>query len=113
MTERKERPVREDVVARRLFTVDGQQAECRFFRPREEDGSYFCSYEIDWPDGPRGRYIGGVDEVQALLLAMQQAHTDLLAARNMENRTVEWLDERSLGLPLAGTIRDWDPENGF
>jgi len=39
------------------------------------------------------------------------AHANLLAARNMDGRNVEWLDGQSLGMPIARSIRDWDPEN--
>jgi len=59
------------------------------------------------------RRAGGVDEVQAILLAMMTAHTDLLAARNMDSRLVEWLDGQSLGLPVTPSVRDWDPDNNF
>lgn len=97
----------------RTVNVDGQQVFCRFFRPEPDGSSFRCRFEIDWPEGVRSKAAGGVDEVQALLLAMQAAHTDLLAARENGGRNVSWLDERSLGLPLAKSIRDWDPENPF
>jgi len=102
-----------DVIAHRVFKVDAQDVACRFFRPEGKTGSYFCHYEIDWPEQSRRSRAGGVDEVQAVLLAMQKAHTDLLIARNRDGRKVEWLDEQSLGLPIAGTLRDWDPDNRF
>ncbi len=100
-----------DVIARRVFKIDGQQAECRFYRPQEDAGSFFCRVQIDWPEGTKNKRAGGVDEVQALLLGMMLAHTDLLAARNMDGRVIEWLDGQSLGLPVATSIRDWDPDN--
>lgn len=100
-----------DLFVRRTFHVDRREVDCRFFRPEEDQGSFFCRYEIDWPDGTRTKRHGGVDEVQALLLAMQAAHTDLLAARNNDRREVQWLDDQSLGLPIASGIRDWDPDN--
>lgn len=101
----------DDVIARRVFKIDGQQAECRFYRPKDDAGSFFCRVQIDWPEGTKNKRAGGVDEVQALLLAMMLAHTDLLAARNMDGRVIEWLDSQSLGLPVARSIRDWDPDN--
>lgn len=73
-------------------------------------GHFFAPYEIDWPEGTRSKRAGGVDEVQALLLAMQRAHTDLLSARENHGHTVSWLNERSLGFPVPDTIRDWDPD---
>ena len=101
----------DDVIARRLFKIDGQQAECRFFRLKEDAGSFFCRVQIDWPEGTKNKRAGGVDEVQALLLGMMLAHTDLLAARNNDGRAIEWLDSQSLGLPVTSSIRDWDPDN--
>lgn len=97
----------------RTIRVDGQEVSCRFFRPEPDGSSFCCRFEIDWPEGVRSKTAGGVDEVQALLLAMQRAHTDLLAARENDGREVSWLDERTLGLPIAKSIRDWDPENQF
>jgi hypothetical protein len=103
--------VTDAVIARRVFKVDGHDVECRFLKPQEDDGSFFCEFQIDWPEGSKTKRSGGVDEVQALLLGMMLAHTDLLAARNMHGRVIEWLDENSLGLPIASSVRDWDPEN--
>jgi len=101
----------DDVIARRVLKIDGHQAECRFYRPQEDSGSFFCLVEIDWPEGTKNKRAGGVDEVQALLLGMMLAHTDLLSARNMDGRVIEWLDGQSLGLPVAPSIRDWDRDN--
>jgi hypothetical protein len=103
--------VTDDIVARRVFKVDGHDVECRFFKPEEDDGSFFCRVQIAWLEGTKVKRAGGVDGVQALLLGMMLAHTELLAARNMDGRVVEWLDEHSLGLPVASSVRDWDPEN--
>lgn len=95
----------------RFFNVDGHEVICRFFKPEPDGSSFFCRYEIEWPEGVRSKRAGGVDEVQAMLLAMQRAHTDLLAARENDGRAVSWLDGPSLGLPIANNIREWDAEN--
>jgi hypothetical protein len=102
-----------ELFVERTFNVDGQDVPCRFFRPEADDSSFRCRFEIDWPEGRRSKIAGGGDEVQALLLAMQLAHTDLLAARENEGREVSWLDEPTLGLPIAEVMRDLDPENPF
>jgi len=44
---------------------------------------------------------------------MQKAHTDLLAARENQDRQITWLDRRSLGMPIPATIADWAPDNEF
>ncbi|TIV06284.1 MAG: hypothetical protein E5V94_12565 [Mesorhizobium sp.] len=98
----------------RTFSVDGDEVTCRFFSPEPEDGGDFlCWYEIGWPEGSRTFRARGIDAVQALLLAMQMAHADLLSERERHGRQVLWLDQRSLGLPIANSIRDLDPDGGF
>lgn len=97
----------------RVFQIDGRNVGCRFFKPEPDGQDYRCRYEIDWPEGA---YVGrayGVDGVQALLLAMQKAHTDLLAARENEGRQIAWLDMPGLGMPIPRTISDWAPDNEF
>lgn len=100
----------DDLFLERVVTVDGQEVACRFYKPRREDIDFSCRFEIGWPEGNRSRRAFGVDDVQAFLLALQMAHTDLLAARENERRQVLWLGERDLGLPTAETLRDWGPQ---
>lgn len=52
----------------------------------------------------------GVDSLQALLLALQKAHIDLLAYRRDSGRQVQWLEMQDLGLPLPPyvTASDFD-----
>ena len=97
----------------RTINVDGQDIGCRFYRPEADGSSFRCRFEIDWPEGVRSKSAGGVDEVQALLLAMKFAHTDLLAARENDGRKVSWVDDRNLGLPIANGLSDWAPDNEF
>lgn len=85
--------------AKRLFVVDGHEVECRFSQPKMDGADSVCRVEIDWPEGTKSVSIYGVDEVQALSLAMQTAHAYLLAARERYGRVVTWLDGADLGLP--------------
>lgn len=103
----------ESLFVERQFTIDGQEVACRFYQPERHGQDYVCRYEILYLDGVRSRRSPGVDQVQALLLAMQYAHTDLLATRDHDGRNVTWLDNTSLGLPIAHTIRDLDPSKPF
>ena len=100
-----------DAFVRRVVEVDGQDVPCRFFIPEADSGDFFCRLEVDWPEGTKSRRIYGVDEVQALLFAMQSAHTDLLVARENGGRDVSWLGQRKLGFPVADVIRDWDRDS--
>lgn len=87
--------------------------ECRFFTPEQDRVDYRCIYEIDLPNGPIAYQGHGVDQIQALLLAMQKAHVDLLVLRDKSRRQVEWLDPENLRLPKNDVIRDLVPENDF
>ena len=91
----------------RVVVVDGQAVPCRFFKPVPDRGDFRCRIEVLWPEGVYSKEIYGVDEVQALLLAMQTAHTELLVAREHGQRTILWLGERELGLPAAPAVSDW------
>ena len=97
-----------DAFIQRVINIDGQDVPCRFFKPEADRGNFCCRLEVGWPEGTQSRTIYGVDEVQALLLAMQTAHTYLLVAREQDGRNVSWLGERRLGLPVADVVRDWD-----
>ena len=97
----------------REFEVDGNSFECRFFQPEKESVDYVCRYEIDWPSKLVVSKAYGIDQVQALFLAMQKAHVELLYARNRQGMTVEWLGTENLGLPLSDSVKDWSPTNSF
>jgi hypothetical protein len=99
-----------DAFIQRVVEVDGQDVACRFFKPEADRGDFFCLFEVDWPEGARSRRIYGVDEVQALILAMQSAHTDLLVARKDYGRKVSFLGKRRLGFPVADVLRDLDAD---
>ena len=85
----------------RKFGLDGSELLCRFYRPVSDGQDFSCRYEIAWPDGLRSREVWGVDSIQALLLAMQSVHGDLLLRRERDGFDVQWLDGCQLGLPPA------------
>ncbi len=61
-----------------------------------------------WPDGIRKSYAFGVDSVQALTLAMQKAHVDLLASPQSESGLLTWLGMREFHLPLPANVKPED-----
>lgn len=90
----------------RRFDTPGGEVICRFRCPHPDGPDFRCDYEIAWPDRVRSSYGMGVDAVQALLLAMQKAHTDLLISPEREAGELRWLGQRTLGLPVADALRD-------
>jgi len=91
----------------RVFAVDGHEVSCRFFRPEPEGADFRCRLEIHWPEGVWTSSTWGVDEVQALFLAVNKAHVDLLSARENDGREVLYLGDRDLNLPFPETVRHW------
>ena len=89
----------------RRFEIGGKAVVLRFMRPeRDGDDCYRCHYRITWPDRERNFFGFGVDEVQALYVAMHNAHADLLASPEGRAGLLTWLGQQDLGLPLAGSV---------
>ena len=95
----------------RAFMVENVEVPCRIFGPIKDGKDFRCRFEILWTDGVQSREAWGVDEVQALLLAMQMAHCDLLVRREREGKEITWLGQRRLGLPIPEGFHDLDSEN--
>ena len=97
----------------RVFKIDGQNVECRFYRPSTDGTDFLCRYTINLPGQPRESHGYGVDAIQALLLAMTKAHLEMLFLRDKKGHRVEWLDDENLGLPIHEEIRDLAPKNSY
>ncbi|TGQ38668.1 hypothetical protein [Mesorhizobium sp. M00.F.Ca.ET.216.01.1.1] len=92
----------------RTFVVGEQEVVCQFQRPVPRDHDYRCDCQIAFPSRKRAFHGFGIDEVQALLHAMQNAHADILVSDEYQNQGLMWLDMRELGLPLAGGLSTED-----
>jgi hypothetical protein len=92
-------------IERRLELRGKQDVLVRFLRPvRDDENCYRCDYKIIWPDRERTFHGFGIDDVQALMLAMQNAHADLLSSPESKAGLLLWLGERNLGLPMVGQV---------
>lgn len=84
----------------RQFENGSDFVACRFFQPTlQPGGEYECRWSINWGDVDRNRRALGIDSVQALLLAMRVAHTELLESEAYKHGTLTYLGERDLDLP--------------
>jgi hypothetical protein len=94
-------------IARREYTYEGPDGTGQIVVeigkpvpfPDAPHGDWYCPFIID---GVRGRYessIGGVDSLQALLLAASavKAHLQLIS----KSGKVTWLDSDDLGISLS------------
>ena len=50
---------------------------CLFAPENKPDGSWACRYAIDWPEGRWVMEAGGVDAVQAIMIALQMIGSEL------------------------------------
>jgi len=98
----------ENFIERQLHLRGGGQVTVRFSQPRQDGDDYRCEYQIEWPDRQRGFHAYGVDSVQALILAMQNAHVDLLTSAENRSGALSWLGQRELGLPLGESLKPQD-----
>jgi hypothetical protein len=96
------------IFAERQLELRDGDVIVRFFRPEPRDVDYCCDCQINWPDRER-RFQGyGVDAVQALWVAMCNAHAQLLSSPEGKAGRLLWLGELDLGLPLAGAFQPED-----
>jgi hypothetical protein len=94
----------DDTFIERTFELGSETVIVRFMRPERSTVDYECRYKIIWPDRERNFHAFGVDEVQAMTLALQMAHVDLLTSPEGKAGRITWLGQRDLGLPLPGTM---------
>lgn len=79
----------------------------RFRAPKNLGNNWRCEYEIGWPSGSRKSFAGGVDGVQALLLAFMKAGAELYFMRPSGCEKLWWLEiGEGYGLPLPPSVRD-------
>lgn len=83
------------------------QIPIRIFAPKEEDGSWFCHYEIDWPGENRKMDVGGVDAVQTLVLALQTIGAEIYTSSYHKSGKL-FLEKpgQGYGFPVVPTLRD-------
>jgi len=63
-------------------------------------GDWYCPWSVQGPDGLRELYAGGVDALQALVLAISGLRADLRSIARKGKLT--WHDDEGLGLELVG-----------
>lgn len=99
------------VIARREFDCDAEKVllEIGTPYPVDEGKNWFCPYRITGLGFGRVKRAGGVDSLQAIYLAMQTAATDLYCSDAARKKTLKWLDQRNLGLPVLDAISDLLP----
>jgi hypothetical protein len=101
------------VIATRELELSGsgKKVLIRFGRPKRfADGrDYYCPYQIVGLGESRVRYAGGVDGIQAIVLALQKIGAELYTSNAAKAGRLMWLGEGDLGIPVADLIADLVP----
>jgi hypothetical protein len=94
------------VIARRTLTLEGDprgELIVTLFQPTRDQRDIRCEFEIG---GARG-YAMGVDEMQALFLALQAIGNRLYTSAYFKAGKLTWLGRRDLGFPVANGKSDY------
>ncbi len=77
-----------------------------------DSSDYYCPYEIRGLGNDKIRYAGGIDGVQALLLALQMVGAELYTSEEGKAGTLIWAGGHDLGFPVSDPISDMIPGSG-
>ncbi len=103
------------VIATRDITLDShQKVEVRIGKPEPmPDGiDWYCPYQIDGIGSGNVWWAGGVDAVQALVLALSQVGAKLVCSPEFEAGRLNWdcgAVKGDLGFPLPQSVVDLAP----
>lgn len=98
------------MIATRILKIKGgaeiRDMPIRIFVPEEQDRSWSCRYEIDWPEGRHTMEAWGVDSVQALVLALQMIGAEIYTSDyHKAGQLMFYEPGRGYGFPVAPTLR--------
>lgn len=100
------------VIATRKLSIDGKQiVEVLIGKPQPlPDGNdWYCPYQIQGIGSGKIRRSGGIDAVQALILALQDAGAWLVSSPEFEAGKLSWDSgavKGDLGFPVPKNIQD-------
>jgi len=61
--------------------------------PFDDNNDYYCPYSIEYGDFKKVSYAGGMDSVQALLLALKKIGSDLAHLAKTKGIPISWLPD--------------------
>jgi hypothetical protein len=69
---------------------------------------YYCPYQIIGLGKEKIRYAGGIDSIQALLLALDKIGVDLYSSQEAQSDRLRWEGDETgeLGFPFPDALRD-------
>jgi len=103
-----------EVIATRKLTLDGGTEVTvhvgRPCSPPEWNSNFYCPYQIIGLGSERVRRVGGVDSMQALVLALEAIGADFYAYNKLQANKISWFDQSDLGFPIPDFAIDLGSE---
>jgi hypothetical protein len=96
------------MIAREFELSDGSTFIVTWNAPEPEGGDYRCDFSFNIGGRDRRSRAFGTDALQALLLALQNAHVELLSSPEGRRSEITWLGRADLGLPLPNSVSPQD-----
>lgn len=101
----------ETIIAIREFILTtGKKVTVVIGKPEKfpDSDDYYCPYQITGIGNEKIRYAGGIDAVQALLLALNMIGADLYTSKEAKKGLLRWKggDKGELGFPVPDILRD-------
>ena len=99
------------IIAHRVLTLRTETGAIkiviRVFAPTEDsNGSWFCRYEIEWPDRPSDQRVGGADSLQALVLALQTIGAEIYSSNfHQSGKLFSGKPGEGYGFPVMPSLR--------
>lgn len=95
------------VIAERVLELKPgiQTVKISVTAPVLDDGSWFCTYQIEWPEGQRAVRIGGADSMQALVCALQLLGAELYASNYHKKGRLSFEGRPGYGIPVPANFR--------
>jgi hypothetical protein len=100
------------IIARRTLQIRSAGGvasfEARVMQPRRAKSiPYVCPIEIDWPGEPWHGEAYGVDEIQALVMALQMIGARLYTSSYHQSGHLVWTEQsKGYGFPVPRNLRD-------
>lgn len=103
------------IAMRELELAGGKKVTIIIGKPEKfpDFEDYYCPYHITGMGNERISYAGGVDGIQALLLALNKIGADLYTSKEAEAGILSWKggEKGNLGFPVSKVLRDMLPDS--
>ncbi len=103
------------IAKRELLLADGKRVFVLIGRPEKfpDSDDYYCPFQITGIGNEKIKCVGGIDSIQALLLALNMVGIDLYTSSGAKAGYLRWVagEKGELGFPLPDILSDFIRES--